>query len=194
MWTTVATPPNYALGHFRAFGKASGDAYWMEAVAAAQASIERVQTTFSPMTGLFPQVLVGSQNLSGGTFLTEQNANAHFGDASLLPLWLASDYIGGGDEKTRATLTKINDWLKTKTGGDPAKIVDGYRLNGDPIGTKGTMAYVAPFGAISIFDAGNQAWLDAIWKLMAAAPATSQNADTANLLGMLVVTGNWWQP
>jgi len=69
-----------------------------------------------------------------------------------------------------------------------------YRLNGDPIGTKGTMAYVAPFATTAIFDAANQAWLDALWKLMVAAPATNQTADTANLLGMLVVSGNWWQP
>ena len=63
--------------------------------------------------------------------------------------------------RSKAALTKINDWIKTKTGGDPTKIVDGYRLNGDNIGTTGTMAFVAPFGAIAVFDAGNQAWLDA---------------------------------
>ena len=56
------------------------------------------------------------------------------------------------------------------------------------------MAYVAPFGAIAGFDAANQAWLDSIWKLMSAAPTANQAADTANLLGMLMVTGNWWQP
>ena len=34
------------------------------------------------MTGLFPQFLVGSQNLPGNTFLSETNARDHFGDAS----------------------------------------------------------------------------------------------------------------
>jgi endo-1,4-beta-D-glucanase Y len=194
MWTTVATPPNYAVGHFRAFGKASGDAYWMEAAAATQMSISDIQSMFSPMTGLIPQVLVGSRSLSGGTFLSEANANAFFNDASLLPLWLATDYIGSGDMKTKMALTKINEWVKTKTGGDATKIVDGYRLNGDNIGMRGTMAYVAPFAAIAIFDAANQAWLDGMWKLMSAAAPTNQFTDTSHLLGLLVVTGNWWQP
>ena len=76
MWTTVATPPNYTVGHFRAFAKASGDMYWMEAVTATQTSIARIQTMFSPMTGLFPQVLVGSQNLPGATFLSESQRRA----------------------------------------------------------------------------------------------------------------------
>ena len=76
--------------------------------------------------------------------------------------------------KSKQALTKITDWLKTKTAGDATKIVDGYRLGGDNIGSQGTMAYVAPFGAIAVFDAANQAWLDSIWKLMAAAPTANQ--------------------
>ena len=138
---------------------------------------------------------MGGKNLSGASVLPDdRNANAFFDDASLIPLYLAADYIASGDMRSKAALTKINDWIKTKTGGDPSKIVDGYRLNGDPIGTKGTMAYVAPFATVSIFDAANQAWLDAAWKLMKEAPAAGQYADTANVLGMLLVSGNWWQP
>jgi endo-1,4-beta-D-glucanase Y len=194
MWTTVATPPNYTVGTFRSFAKGTGDAYWMEAVTATQTSIAAIQTMFSPMTGLYPQYLVGSKNLPGNTFLTDNNARDHFNDASYAPLWLAADYIISGDAKTKAALTKINDWLKTKTGGDPSKIVDGYRLGGDNIGAQGSLSYVAAFGAVAAFDAGNQAWLDAIWKVMAAAPTANQAADTTNLLGMLMVTGNWWQP
>jgi endo-1,4-beta-D-glucanase Y len=194
MWTTVATPPNYTVGHFRAFAKASGDMYWMEAVAATQESITRIQTMFSPMTGLFPQFLVGSQNLPGATFLSANNARDHFGGASLVPLWMASDYIGSGDVKAKQALTKITDWLKTKTGGDASKIVDGYRLAGDNIGTQSSMTYVAAFAAIGAFDPANQAWLDGIWQRMSAAPTANQAADTANLLGMLMVTGNWWHP
>jgi endoglucanase len=194
MWTTVATPPNYAVGHFRAFARASGDMYWMEAVAATHESIARIQTMFSPMTGLFPQFLVGSQSLPGNTFLSDANARDHFNDASYAPMWLAVDYIASGDMKSKQALTKISDWLKTKTGGDASKIVDGYRLSGDNIGSQGTMAYVAPFGAVAAFDPANQAWLDSIWMRMSAAPTANQAADTTNLLGMLIVTGNWWQP
>jgi endoglucanase len=196
MWTTVTKPQNFMVGTFRAFAKASGDVYWMEVIDAIQALIADVQMKYSPMTGLFSRYLIGSRNLPGNTVLNGNDINArdHFGDVGPLPLWLAADYIGSADARTKAALSKITDWLKTKTAGDPAKIVDGYRLNGDNIGTRGTMAFVAPFGAIAAFDAGNQTWLDAIWKLMSTAPTTSEPADTANVLGMLMVTGNWWQP
>jgi hypothetical protein len=196
MWTTVAKPQNFMLGMFRSYGKASGDMYWTEVIEALQALIVDVQTKYSPMTGLFPRYLIGSKNLPNATVLNGRDINSrdHFGDVGNLPLWLAADYIGSGDMRSKAALTKIATWVKTKTGGDPSKIVDGYRLSGDDIGTKGTTAFVAPFAAVAAFDAGNQAYLDASWKLMAAAPTTSEVADTANVLGMLLVTGNWWQP
>lgn len=38
-----------AVGHFRALGKASGDAYWMEAVAATQTSIADIQSGLTSM-------------------------------------------------------------------------------------------------------------------------------------------------
>jgi endoglucanase len=194
MWTTVARPNYFMVGYYHAYAKASGDMYWMQAVEAVQTRIADVQTRLSPMTGLLPQYLVGGMNPPGGSLLGDANARDYFGGAGLIPLWLASDYIGSGDARSKAALTRITQWLMTKTGGDATKIVDGYRLNGDAVGTAGTMAFVAPFGAIAIFDAANQAWLDGIWKLMSTAPTTSQVADTTNLLGMLMVTGNWWQP
>jgi hypothetical protein len=196
MWTTMAKPQNFMVGTFRVFGKASGDKYWMEVVDGIQALIADLQTRLSPMTGLFSRYLVGSRNLPNNAVLNGRDINSrdHFGDVGQLPLWLAADYIGSADMRSKAALSKITDWLKTKTAGDPTKIVDGYRLNGENLGTTGTMAFVAPFGAIAAFDTGNQAWLDAIWKLMSTAPATGEVADTANIMGMLMVTGNWWQP
>jgi endoglucanase len=197
MWTTVTKPPHFTVGHFRSFAKGSGDMYWMEVVEAIQTLIADVQMRFSPTTGLFSRYLIGSRNLPGGNTVlggSDVNSRDYAGECGAIPLWLAADYIGSGDPRSKTALTKITDWIKTKTAGDPSKIVDGYRLNGDNLGTKGTMTFVAPFGAIAMFDAANQPWLDALWKLMAAAPTTSQDADTANLLGMLMVTGNWWQP
>jgi hypothetical protein len=196
MWMTVSKPSNFMLGVFRAFGKASGDMYWTEVVDALQTLIADVHSKYSPMTGLFPRYLMGSRNLPNSTVLNGRDINArdHFGDVGPLPLWLAADYIGSGDVRTKAALSKITEWLKGKTAGDPSKIVDGYTLAGESIGSKGTTAFGAPFAAIAAFDAANQAWLDALWKLMSTAPSTSEIADTANVLGMLMVTGNWWQP
>jgi hypothetical protein len=161
-----------------------------------QTSISTTVGKYSAMTGLLPVVLSMGTTPPAPTakVISDTDAGSYAGDAGSIPLLFATDLIASGDMRTKAALDKINAWIKTSTGGDPAKIVDGYRLDGMPFGTKGTMAFVAPFGAAAIFDAGNQAWVDAIWKLMVAAPSSDQNTDSINLLSMLVMSGNWWNP
>jgi hypothetical protein len=183
------------LGHFRAYGMASGDAYWAQAVEALQGAVEDTQENHSPMTGLFPQYLMGGQNLPGANVLSDGgHAPDFFGEVGMLPLRMAADLVASGDPRTKAALTKINAWIQQQTGGDPLLIVNGYELDGSPIGDSGDMSFIAPLASIAIFDAANQAWLDASWQLMAEATTTNQTVDTAHLLGLLVVTGNWWQP
>jgi hypothetical protein len=112
-------------------------------------------------------------------------------------LRLATDYAVSKDAASKGELTKINEAIKKATGGDPSKIVDGYLLTGAAYGTKSTPDFFAPLGAAAVFDAGNQAWADGLWKAMAAAGAAGNggsDVDSINLLGMLVMSGNWWAP
>jgi hypothetical protein len=193
MWKTTTKPPYYMLGHLRAFAKQSNDMFWMQAIDAIQTSISgKANAT----TGLLPVILINGTTLPTPTqkVISDTDAGSYAGDAGSIPFRLAADLIAGNDMRTKAALTKINAWIKMATGGDPGKIVDGYRLDGTAFGTKGTMAFVGPFGAAAVFDSANQAWLDAIWKMAAAAPQVDQATDGINLLSMLVMSGNWWNP
>src|SRR5688500_20202211 len=109
----------------------------MEAVTATQTSIGQIQTMFSPMTGLFPQFLVGSQNLPGNTFLSDNNARGAFNDAGFAPPGLPAAYSGSGAMKAKQAPTKITDWPKTKTAGYATQIVDRYRLGRPHTGRTG---------------------------------------------------------
>src|SRR6185369_6320919 len=196
VWKTSSMPPNFTLGHFRGFAKASGDAFWMDSVEAIQTLITGLQSMYSKDTGLLSLYLRGAGPLTppAGKLLGDANDGSFVAEAGSVPFRLVTDYLASGDARSKAALGKMNDWIKTKTGGDATKIVDGYKLDGTPIGTKGTMAFIAPFGASALIDAGNQAWLDALWKQMTASGTVSNDPDTANVLGMLVASGNWWGP
>jgi hypothetical protein len=193
MWKTTTKPPYYMLGHLRAFAKQSNDMFWMEAIEAIQTSIS---TKANATTGLLPVILINGTTLPMPTqkVISDTDAGSYAGDAGSIPFRLAADVIASNDMRSKMALAKINAWIKTATGGDPSKIVDGYRLDGMPFGGAGTMAFVGPFGAAAVFDSANQAWLDAIWKLAAAAPPKDQATDGINLLSMLVMSGNWWNP
>jgi hypothetical protein len=155
------------------------------------------QTMYSPNAGFLPEYFDESKPAKAGyaiAFDDKTHAGDFAGSAAVGILRLAADYAASGDAKTKAEITKVLDGVKKATGGDPTKIVDGYLLAGTAFGTKGTPSFIAPMGAAAMFDAGNQAWLDGVWKLMVAAPAADSETDSTNLLGMLLVTGNWWSP
>jgi len=193
LWKTTTKPPYFMLGHFRVFGKQTNDTFWMEVTEAVQGSIA---SKANATTGLLPVILKSGTMLPGPDekVISDTSAGSYFGDAGAIPLRLAADLIAGNDMRTRMLLAKITAWIKMATGGDPSKIVDGYRLDGTAFGPKGTPAFVGPFGAAAVFDSANQAWVDATWKLLVDAPAADQNTDGIRLLSMLVMSGNWWNP
>jgi hypothetical protein len=75
-------------------------------------------------------------------------------------------------------------------------IIDGYSLDGVPhvkdAGPNG--CFTGSFGVAAMVDSSNQAWLDAIWKDLAASPADTYYGDTIRLITMIVMSGNWWAP
>jgi endo-1,4-beta-D-glucanase Y len=196
-WFTDTQTVNFIFGHFRVFAKAGGDAFWTDTVTKLQGLIDTTQTMYSPNSGFLPAYFDESKPAKSGyaiAFDDKVHAGDFAGGAAAGVLRLAADYAASGDAKTKAEFTKVLDGVKKATGGDPTKIVDGYLLAGTAFGTKGTASFIAPMGAAAMFDAGNQAWLDGVWKLMVAAPAADSETDSTNLLGMLLVTGNWWSP
>jgi len=181
-------PPHRILAAFTCFLKRKPDGRRCIQKAQGQKQCDAKLDTIDPASG------AGPLTPPAGKLLGDGNDGSFVAEAGNVPFRLVADYLASGDARSKTALGKMNDWIKTKTGGDATKIVDGYKLDGTPIGTKGTMSFIAPFGAAAIIDAGNQAWLDALWKLMTAADTVSNDPDTTNVLGMLVASGNWWGP
>jgi hypothetical protein len=194
MWKTTGPMANFMFGHFRVFAKADDTAWWSATIETLQALTAKTVTMYSAQTGLLPWYLQMGTTPPGGAIIGDQNAGHFFGSAGALPFRFAADYLVSGDARSKAVFGKMLDFIKTRTGGDPSKIVDGYRRDGTPLGTRGTMNFIAPFASAAIFDPANQPWLDAAWKLMVAAPAADVETDTNRLLNMIFVSGNWWQP
>jgi endo-1,4-beta-D-glucanase Y len=214
---------DFMVDHYRAFAKASADAFWMGSVDAVYRLVDFMQTNFAPETGLIPdfmmntntampaQVPLSVTNQKGG--LEEGLHTDYDYNSCRVPWRLATDYVVTGDPKVKARLTKINAFIQKQTGGDPAKIVDGYSLKGEPWmvdpkqppetsptgipivpGENG--CFTSSFGTGAIVDAQNQAWVDAVWKFMNAKKfdAEDEYTNSVNLLNMIVMTGNWWAP
>jgi hypothetical protein len=110
------------------------------------------------------------------------------------PWRLATHYLVTGDVRAKTALSKINAWIRGKTGNDPTKIVDGYKLNGTAYGEGASYAFEAPIGVAAMIDSANQSWLDSIWNHMKTGRTEGFAEDTTKMLAMIVMSGNWWEP
>ena len=105
-------------------------------------------------------------------FLEGVNDGAYDYNACRDPWRLATDFLVCGEPRARTAVQRINALFRQDTGDDPSAIRSGYKLDGSVSAGADylSMAFVAPLGVGATVDAGNQAWLNAIWDLVAATP------------------------
>lgn len=208
-WVTPSSAPFYDAtrssdfmpDHYRSFLAATGDATWTDVLERTYDIVGALQANHSPVTGLLPDFVVdplGTPDPAPGGFLEDAGDGNYDYNACRDPWRLGTDFLVSGETRSKLALQAINGWIKAATGGSPASIRSGYLLNGTPGPNTNylSMAFVAPLGVGAMVDASNQAWLNAIWDLVVATPASAEHyyENTLKLLSMIVMSGNWWAP
>lgn len=208
-WTDPGEPAYYQStrssdfmpDHLRAFAAASGNPVWTSILNHTYTVFDGLQTTYSPTTGLLPDFIadpLGSPAPAGPNFLEGPNDGAYDYNACRDPWRLGTDFLVSGDARARTAAQRITTWMRAATGNDPATIKSGYQLDGTLSAGADyrSMAFVAPLGVGAMADASNQAWLNAVWDLVAATSldAEAYYENTLKLLSMVVMSGNWWTP
>ncbi len=190
---------DFIIAQFRSFYAATSDVQWRVLVNSLYDIIEALQKETSPKTGLLPDFVVNPLSNPAPApagFLEGPNDGNYFYNACRTPWRLGTDYLLHGDSRMHGVLQRLNRWMMAKTGGDPLNIAAGYRMDGAPVGGSSyqTMAFIAPFGVSAMVDRENQAWLNALWKTIVAAPPDGYYEDSIKLMSMVVMSGNWWAP
>lgn len=192
-----ARPSDFMPDHWRAFARETNDQSWLTVIDTAYRLIESMQARFSPRTGLLPD------------FIRDTNAAPRPADAGYLggaadgqfsynavrvPWRLATDYLLSGDGRARAALSPMNRWIRAKTGDDPALVAGGYTLAGRPAVDFTETVYATMLGVGAMVEADNQGWLNAVWRQAVAEPLAAGDyySNTLTLLGLIVMSGNWW--
>lgn len=192
---------DFMPGHFRAFGRATGDAVWDDVVTACQRVVSTLQANYSPETGLLPDFVQPvskadrSPRPAEPNFLEESTDGAFNYNAGRDPWRLGVDALLTGDAASLAQVSRIATWIESAAKGDPQRIRAGYELDGTPLDDSNyfTIFFAAPMGVAAMTSAPLQDWLNDLYD---AVYATSEDyyEDTVALLSLLVMTGNWWEP
>ncbi|MBG9733866.1 glycosyl hydrolase family 8 [Paenibacillus alvei] len=196
-WGKGTRPSDYMLNHLRAFRAATGDGRWDTVLNQTYSIIQQLYTGYASSTGLLPDFATKESNgykPAVGEYLETDKDGYYYYNASRTPWRIATDYILTGDSRAKAQLTQLNNWIKGKTGSDPAKIKAGYRLNGNQINSYYDLTFATPFAVSAMIDNSNQAWLNALWSNTTSKSTNSNTyfSNSIRLLSLITVSGNWW--
>jgi endoglucanase len=190
-------PSDHMMDHFRAFRVASGDETWGAVINAHYQLIALLQRQYGKGTGLLPDFVVAATPARAKparpNYLERDSDGEYKFNSCRVPWRIGTDYVVSGDPRARRALAPLNAWIVGRTGGDPAKIVDGYRLDGSATGQKSQMSFTAPFG-VAALAGDDQTWLDRLWRHIAQSPSDGERNDSIKLLAMIVMSGNWFPP
>lgn len=194
-WSTRTS--DFMYGHFRAFEAATQTGAWNEVIVATQDVMTKMQQQSG--TGLVSDFVIvdsvtGSVSPASSGFL-EVNDQHYWYNAGRVPWRIGADAVLSGDSVSLAQAQMLSEFFQQSSGGDPARILGGYALDGTPLNQWSDPFFRAAVGvsAMTGSDTGDQAWMNAVFDSIA---TTHSNyyADTVSMLSMLVMSGNYISP
>lgn len=164
----------------------------------------RIATVYAGQTGLVPDFISGlpdNARPAKPSFLEGETDGFFSWNALRFPWRLALDLLETGEPRARDRLQRINRWIATATGGDPAQIASSYRLDGTipPDEAGNSTAFVAMFAAAAVAGSGasdvkaDQMWLDRLWDAMLKVPIEDEDyyGNTLKLMAMMALAEVW---
>ena len=196
----VSRTSDWMLDHFRAFQGWTGDADWATIRTAHQNLVKTLQSKYASSTGLLPDFVqdtnTSTPKPAQGEVLESEYDGAYYWNACRDPWRLGVDAVLYGDAQSTTAVQKMNTWIKSKTGSNPTKITAGYSLSGTALDSENNAAFFAPFAVAAMTASSSQAWLDALWSLMAATSIGSDAYYSGSILlqVMMLISGDYWVP
>ncbi|MET9630668.1 glycosyl hydrolase family 8 [Lentzea sp. NPDC006480] len=198
-YNTSSRTSDWMPGHFRAFAKATGDSTWSSVLSTSENAVTKLQSQYASSTGLLPDFVVNTNSTpkpAPANFLEGSYDGAYSWNACRDPWRLGADAITAEGSAAKAQVRKMNSWIQTKTGGDPAKIGSGYKLSGSATESGQHPCFTAPFAVAAMTDPGSQAWLDKLFtQITKFSPDKNDYYGTGITLQVLIIlSGNFVAP
>jgi endo-1,4-beta-D-glucanase Y len=218
---------DYMPDHLRAFRDATGDAFWDTVINNNYRVFRYLQNTYSPEAGLVPDFIknirFSPEHLvaapgSGTAPLFERDSDdvnifaqpvkpdyleskydgVYNFNACRVPWHIGADFLVSGDTRAAAFLTRINNWIKSTTKGNPDNISAGYNLSGEDLPHRyyEALCFICPFAVAAMSSPDNQEWLNKLWDYIQHFKLKDFDYydNTIKILDMIILSGNYWTP
>jgi len=190
-YMTGTRTSDFIMDHFRAFACAINDTSWNQVTDECYTLIDTMQTDYSPETGLLPDFIVNIDETpepAPADYLEGELDGNYSYNACRDPWRIATDYLINGDERAKAAVLKINQWLIESAEGSANNVYAGYYLDGTHAVGWSDIAFTAPFAVGAMVDTANQEWLNKLY-----AKILSANIDSISATRFLSLIKPWSQ-
>jgi endo-1,4-beta-D-glucanase Y len=217
---------DYMPDHLRAFHDVTGDTFWDTVITNNYRVFRYLQNTYSPEVGLVPDFIKNihfspehiTELRPGAGPLTELDSDdvnlfaqpvqpnyleskydgVYNFNACRVPWHIGADYLVSGDPRAASFLTRINNWIKSTTNGNPDNISAGYNLSGEDLPHRyfEALCFICPFAVAAMSSPDNQEWLNKLWDYIQHFKMKDFDYydNTIKMLDMIILSGNYWTP
>jgi endo-1,4-beta-D-glucanase Y len=192
---------DFMLANFQAFFRFTHNKSWKRVINQSRKTVRNLQLKYSPIAGLisdFVEPVSSSSHTprpADPGFLEGENDGNYYYNACRVPLRIGLDALLNENRNSKAIVRKISRWAERYHHGNPQNISAGYTLNGNPLQDSNFLstAFVAPLGVAAMNVPTQQKWLNNIYNVINQ-EHQDYFEDTLNLLSLLIMTGNFWDP
>lgn len=184
-WESFYNPSYVSTAALEVFKNAS-TSDWTTAVTA---NLNMIKANANSTSGLASDWCSASGSPVNG------NSSIKFGyDAVRTPYRMALSYAWFGHSQAKAVNDQVANWAVNKSpiNGNPAKIVDGYSVDGSNSGSYNVATYVGTLATAGMASSQYQGWVDdAAGRLMGGADGSGYYHSSLKVLYGLLLTGNF---
>ncbi|MCF6176546.1 MAG: glycosyl hydrolase family 8 [Victivallaceae bacterium] len=191
---------DFMVNHLRTFARITENDDWNKVMERCYTLIDKMQQDYSSANLLPDFIRDNTEAPAHANDIESAHDGGYDYNSCRVPWRVTIDYLFTGEPRSKITMNKIASFIKTKTGGDPDAVCDGYLLNGDVYGDNYgpdsvSEAFLAPFGVAGMVDAAHQTWVNDVFSFMTSNDMSQgYYEDSLRLLASLVMSGNWWSP
>jgi len=179
--SSITNPSYFAPAYYRYFATVTGDNNWL---LVADKCYDILNLAAHPTTGLLPDWCDANGNQTS-------NGYDYRYDAARVPWRIALDYHWFGIADAATICTDLTNFVISQ--GGTTSIVDGYQLNGNPIGGNHNNTFVGCF-AVGGMATTDQTYVDAAYTDNVSTAANTYFNSTIKALTLLNQTGNFYAP
>lgn len=183
----LTNPSYFAPAYYKLFAAYSGEPRWLRVADASYGILERVARAHSPSAGLVPEWATAAGDSVPDPF----GFPFHFGYNATRTAWrLAMDAAWNCDPRARRHLGLMNEFYR-RIG--PENLVDGYTLDGRPLGRYHNAAFVGPAAAAAVV-AEDSTYRRSVWDEAVVLEPSNYYNDSLRLLTLLFASGSMLPP